>query len=165
MKKPIIIGIVVIVLIAVVVAVIFWNKNAYAPSVNTNTPAPTPEATNPTPTMPTNNPMPNQTGTPAPQTTTTPPPAPNPASVPASSVEVLIKNFAFNPSALNISAGQKVIWTNNDSAPHQIKADNNSFSSGVLSNGDTYEFTFSTPGTYSYHCTIHPSMTAQIIVK
>lgn len=75
---------------------------------------------------------------------------------------VSIKNFAFNPETLTVKAGTIVTWTNNDSAPHQIKS--NTFNSAVLNNGQNFKFTFSTVGEYNYLCSIHPSMTGKIIV-
>ena len=76
---------------------------------------------------------------------------------------VSIKNFAFNPTLLNIKVGTTVVWTNNDTAPHQIKSA--TFNSAVLSNGQTFSFTFSAAGQFSYSCAIHPSMLGQIIVS
>jgi plastocyanin len=52
-----------------------------------------------------------------------------------------------------------------DSAPHQIASDTMAFTgSQTLGQGGTYSFTFTTPGTYSYHCAIHPFMKGTIIV-
>lgn len=78
-------------------------------------------------------------------------------------VEVSIKNFAFNPATVTIKAGSTVKWTNQDSAAHQIKS--NLFNSSALNTGDSYEFTFNTPGQYDYTCAIHPSMKGKIIVE
>lgn len=75
---------------------------------------------------------------------------------------VSIKNFAFNPEILTVKAGTIVTWTNNDSAPHQIKS--STFNSAVLNNGQNFKFTFSATGEYNYSCSIHPSMTSKIIV-
>jgi plastocyanin len=74
-----------------------------------------------------------------------------------------IQNFSFNPGTLTINKGDTVIWTNNDSAPHQIKSA--TFNSNTLSNGGTFSFTFTDAGTYNYSCAIHPSMTGSIIVQ
>lgn len=75
---------------------------------------------------------------------------------------VSIQNFAFNPTPLNIKVGTTVTWTNNDPMPHQIKSD--TFNSSALTNGQSFSFTFSTAGQYSYSCAIHPSMHGQIVV-
>jgi len=85
--------------------------------------------------------------------------------VPASSQTetVTIKNFAFSPATVTIKAGSTVKWINQDSATHQIKSD--LFNSSALNTGDSYEFTFNTPGQYDYTCAIHPSMKGKIIVQ
>jgi plastocyanin len=80
---------------------------------------------------------------------------------------VIIRNFAFDPSSLTVKSGTVVKWTNQDGAPHTIVSDTNSpmaFSSDSLANGASYSFTFTQPGTYTYHCSIHPSMKGTIIV-
>lgn len=76
---------------------------------------------------------------------------------------VLISNFSFNPGSLTVKAGTTVTWTNNDSVTHSIKS--SSFTSPDLATGDTFKFTFNTPGTYNYNCGIHPTMTGTIIVQ
>ena len=78
-------------------------------------------------------------------------------------VGVSIKNFAFNPSTLTVKVGETVRWTNDDSAPHQIAG--GFANSPVLPQGATFEFTFTTAGTYDYHCAIHPSMKGTIVVQ
>jgi plastocyanin len=78
-----------------------------------------------------------------------------------------IKNFAFDPSSLTVKSGTVVKWTNNDGASHTIVSDSGSpvaFSSDSISSGASYSFTFTQPGTYTYHCSIHPSMKGTIMV-
>ncbi|MFA5086697.1 MAG: cupredoxin family copper-binding protein [Candidatus Paceibacterota bacterium] len=77
-----------------------------------------------------------------------------------------IQGFAFNPKISNVSVGTTVVWTNNDSAPHTITSSDNAFaSSNAINPGQSYSYTFTTSGTYNYHCNIHPSMTGQIVVQ
>ena len=93
-------------------------------------------------------------------TTTTP-------AQPVGSNEILIKNFAFSPASLTIRTGATVTWLNQDEATHQIASDPvtpAAFSSDPLADGASYRFTFIKPGTYTYHCSIHPSMKGTIIV-
>ena len=91
-------------------------------------------------------------------------PAQVPAQVaPAVASVVSIQNFAFNPSSLPVKKGATVTWTNNDSVPHQIKS--TTFNSNLLSNGQTYSFTFNDVGTFDYSCAVHPSMVGKIIVS
>ena len=77
-----------------------------------------------------------------------------------------INNFAFSPADLSIHAGDTVVWTNSDSAPHTITSDSGSeVSSSQLATGQTYSHTFSTAGTYAYHCTLHTSMKGTVTVS
>ena len=76
---------------------------------------------------------------------------------------VNIENFSFNPGTLTVKVGTTVVWTNNDSASHDVKSD--SFSSQVLSKGQTFEFKFDQKGIYDYICGLHPSMKGKIIVE
>lgn len=76
---------------------------------------------------------------------------------------VSIRNFAFDPAELTVKAGTAVVWTNYDAVTHQIKS--GTFNSQPLGNGETFRFTFDTPGTYEYSCAIHPSMKGKIIVE
>jgi plastocyanin len=81
---------------------------------------------------------------------------------------IAIKNFAFDPSTLTVKSGTAVMWTNLDAAPHAIVFDIGSpvtYSSGSLPPGSSYLLTFTRPGTYMYHCSIHPSMKGTIIVQ
>lgn len=78
---------------------------------------------------------------------------------------VNIRNFAFMPDTLTVSVNTTITWTNLDSAPHTVTSDDNLFDSGNLSQGATFSRTFTTPGTFTYHCSIHPFMTAKVVVQ
>ena len=77
---------------------------------------------------------------------------------------VTIKDFSFQPAALGVAIGTAVTWTNDDTTGHTVTADDGSFDSGTVAPGTTFSQTFSTAGTFAYHCNIHPSMTATITV-
>ena len=94
------------------------------------------------------------------QTTTTPP-----ATTQTQSNAVTIQNFAFTPSNLNVSVGTKVTWTNKDSTTHTVTSDTGAFDSGSVNSGGTFSFTFSTKGTFNYHCSIHTTMHGTITVQ
>ena len=79
--------------------------------------------------------------------------------------EVSIAMMSFSPGTLTIVTGSTVTWTNNDAVTHTVTADGGSFNSGNLAPAGKFSKTFSTTGTYSYHCAIHSSMTGSIIVK
>jgi plastocyanin len=57
---------------------------------------------------------------------------------------VSISNFDFEPDSLSVKVGTTVTWTNQDNTSHTITADNGEFKSGMLGNGDTFSFTFTT---------------------
>jgi plastocyanin len=76
-----------------------------------------------------------------------------------------IKGFAFNPAETRVKVGQKVTWTNDDSAEHNVIADDGTFKSEDLEQGDTFEYTADKAGTFSYVCTYHPQMKATLTVE
>ncbi|OPY38350.1 MAG: Halocyanin precursor [Methanoregula sp. PtaU1.Bin051] len=76
-----------------------------------------------------------------------------------------MKNFAFSPATITVKPETTVTWTNEDSAIHTIVADSGAFASDILGTGPSFRFTFSTAGTYTYHCSIHPSMKGTVIVQ
>jgi len=83
----------------------------------------------------------------------------------AKSASVTIKDFEFTPATVTIAIGGTVTWTNDGPATHTATADDGSFDSGNLSQGKTFSHTFQTAGTFAYHCTIHPFMTATVVVQ
>lgn len=79
---------------------------------------------------------------------------------------VAIQNFAFSPATLTIAKGTTIKWTNKDSTAHTVTSDTSAWhDSGSLAQGASFSFTFNKVGTFAYHCSIHPFMTAKIIVK
>jgi amicyanin len=88
------------------------------------------------------------------------------ANTPVAGNAVNIAQFAFSPASLSVKVGTTVTWTNNDSEPHTVTSTNNSgpLKSPAMKSGDTYTFTFTTAGTFDYLCTIHPFMTATVVV-
>ena len=80
-------------------------------------------------------------------------------------VAVSIDNFTFNPQKLTVKAGTTVTWTNMDDIPHAIAAVSKQFKSKTLDTDDAYSFTFTTPGSYEYFCSLHPHMTGTVVVE
>ena len=79
-------------------------------------------------------------------------------------------SFAFSPATLTIKAGTTVTWKNTTAVSHTVTSDDGkSFDSGtanpIAAQSGTFSFTFTTPGTFAYHCSIHPFMKATIIVQ
>lgn len=76
---------------------------------------------------------------------------------------------AFDPSpdTISLATAATLSWGNFDNITHTITADGASpaFSSGNLASGKKFSFTFTAAGTYTYHCSIHPSMTGKVVVQ
>ena len=87
------------------------------------------------------------------------------APVFAADTEVKIDNFTFNPAMITVKTGTTVTWTNGDDIPHTVVATAKAFKSKVLDTGDKFSFTFTTPGSYEYFCSLHPHMKASIVVE
>ena len=87
------------------------------------------------------------------------------AAAPARVQAVQIRNFAFVPAVVTVAPGTTVTWTNSDDDPHTIVATNKAFRSSALDGGDTFSFTFNTPGAFQYFCSLHPHMVGKIVVK
>lgn len=89
---------------------------------------------------------------------------------------VAIQDNGYAPSVITIQVGTRVIWTNNGTSIHSVTSDSTGFDSGSLAppkanpsggmtNGDLFQVTFATPGTYTYHCIYHAAMHGTITVQ
>jgi len=83
----------------------------------------------------------------------------------AATTEVDIAEFKYVPETITVSAGDTVMWTNSDEAPHTATADDEAFDTGDLSRGDKGEVTFDEPGTYPYYCRFHAFMKGTVEVE
>jgi plastocyanin len=101
-------------------------------------------------------------------------PAPTPAATtgsstsaaPAGGTAVTIAQFAFTPADVTIKVGDTVTWANNDSVGHTVTSDTGAFASpNPIAQGSSYSFKFTKAGTYPYHCSVHPTMTAKVTVQ
>jgi len=90
--------------------------------------------------------------------------APAPSGDAVRSVKVRIVDFAYDPDPVTIEEGGKVIWQNEDSAPHTATAEDGSFDTGTLEEGKLKSESFKEPGTYAYICSIHPDMQGTVEV-
>jgi plastocyanin len=57
------------------------------------------------------------------------------------------------------------MWMNKDAVTHNVTSSTGLFSSGSITNGGMFSYKFITAGSFSYTCTIHPSMTASVTVN
>lgn len=88
------------------------------------------------------------------------------APVRAKDATITIKDYAFDPDLVTITAGSVVTWTNTSGQNHTVTSDTgDTLNSGPIGPGEPYGNLFDTPGTYTYHCAIHPDrMKGTIIV-
>ncbi|TMJ92244.1 MAG: amicyanin [Alphaproteobacteria bacterium] len=84
---------------------------------------------------------------------------------PAAAAEVEIDQFAFVPQRITVKAGTTVTWINDDDTPHTVASSSKLFKSKALDTKDKFSFTFTTPGTYAYFCSLHPHMTGVVVVE
>ena len=87
------------------------------------------------------------------------------ASAQAADKEVQIDQFAFAPQRLTVKAGTTVTWINDDDIPHTVTSSSKLFKSRALDTNDKFSFTFTTPGSYEYFCSLHPHMTGTVVVE
>lgn len=83
---------------------------------------------------------------------------PAPSGEASKSEKVQIVEFTYEPDPVVVQVGGKVIWQNEDTAPHTATADDGSFDTGTIEKGKLGSATFKEPGTFTYHCEIHPTM-------
>jgi len=88
-----------------------------------------------------------------------------PLAAQTTGVEVKIDNFVFSPQRVTVKAGATVTWMNHDDIPHTVASKTGAFKSKVMDTEESYSFTFSTPGEYTYFCSLHPHMTGTIVVE
>jgi plastocyanin len=81
-----------------------------------------------------------------------------PEAAAGSEVAVTVVDGAFREREISVPVGTTVVWTVSASLPHTITADDGSFRSGTLQRGSNFRFTFTTPGTFPYHCEFHGGM-------
>jgi len=68
---------------------------------------------------------------------------------------VMMKEFEFTPKEMKVKVGTTVTWMNAGTTAHSATAIDKSFNTRNLQPGEMKSVTFSTPGTYVYHCVFH----------
>jgi plastocyanin len=79
--------------------------------------------------------------------------------------EIIIDNFTFSPTPLNVKVGATVTWVNHDDIPHSIVCPDLKMKSHPLDTDDSFAYTFDRAGTYEYICGLHPHMHGQVVVQ
>ena len=93
------------------------------------------------------------------------PSGPPPPNCDQNAVQVNIINFGYDPDTLTVPVGTTVCWVNQDTTPHTVTSDvEGVFDSGSLQQGQTFEYTFNSAGSFPYHCLPHAWMIATVTV-
>jgi plastocyanin len=92
--------------------------------------------------------------TPPPSATPCPTPSGTPVKVEANA------NLKFSPANVTVKVCESVDWKVVGAVPHTVTSPTPGttgvrFDSGTLNEGQAFTFSFATPGTYHYYCTIH----------
>jgi plastocyanin len=99
------------------------------------------------------------------QLPTRPADATTPDAAAVESKAIRIQDGSFEPADLEVKVGTTVKWTNDGKKPHTVTSDRGDWGSGELAAGQTFTATFTKPGSFEYHCKLHPDMKAKITVK
>lgn len=78
---------------------------------------------------------------------------------------VVIEGMQYSPATLEVNAGDTVIWKNKDPYPHTATSTEGGFDSGEIPATRNWKFTAKKRGTFSYLCTLHPTMKATLVIK
>jgi len=76
-----------------------------------------------------------------------------------------LRTMAFGANPLVVSVGTTVVWQNNDTIAHTSTSNLSGWNSGTIAPGQSFRFTFTSPGTFTYFCTIHPDMLGTVTVQ
>lgn len=91
----------------------------------------------------------------------------NPANLQAAVANVSVVDFAFSPTSVTINVNDQVKWnfSSANQAPHTSTSDTGLWDSGIEGAGASFTHTFTSGGSFPYHCTVHPFMTASVTVQ
>ena len=122
------------------------------------------ENTTPMPSAP--SPPATQTGSPSPTPASpSPSPAPPTANVSIVGGAQTLTISAFHPDPITVSSGTTVTWMNHDETSHTTTSDTGVWDSGIVVPGGTFSRTFTSTGSFSFHCSIHPNMVGTVLVQ
>jgi len=88
-----------------------------------------------------------------------------PAAAPSAAKAATIRSFAFSPATIQASVGATVTWKNEDQVAHTVTSRDGSISSPLIEPGQSWSYTFTKAGTFSYTCTPHPFMSGTVVAK
>lgn len=93
-------------------------------------------------------------------------PAASSSAASGGGVTVTMQNIAFSPTSVTVKKGETVKWVNKDTVAHNVTATKGAtFKSSTFGQGGSFTWKAAKAGTVEYFCTIHPNMTAKLIVQ
>jgi plastocyanin len=72
---------------------------------------------------------------------------------------------SYSPNPIAVTVGGTVTWTNTDAIAHTSTSDTGVWNSGTIAAGASFTATFTTAGTFTYHCNFHPGMVGTVMVQ
>lgn len=79
---------------------------------------------------------------------------------------IWIQDNRFDPQGQTVEVGMKLTWLNKDEVAHDVDfVSGEAFDSDPIGRGKTIEYTPQQPGTISYVCSVHPTMTGTLVVE
>jgi amicyanin len=82
----------------------------------------------------------------------------------ASQKSIAIQNMEYANKDIQVKVGETVTWTNKDLVGHTVTSDSGAFESGNINKDQSFSFTFTSEGTFPYHCAPHPWMKGKVTV-
>jgi plastocyanin len=75
-----------------------------------------------------------------------------------------MQNNLFLPAEKTVVAGTTLTWVNLDPEDHDVITNDLTIISPLIKPGESWSYTFETPGTYAYVCDLHTGMEGVIVV-
>ncbi len=87
------------------------------------------------------------------------------AELERNTVVVIVEEMQFGMEKIVVPAGSRVVWINRDPVAHTATAEDGSWDSGLIDQGESWSRVFREPGEFPFICTPHPDMTGVIVVE
>jgi plastocyanin len=85
-------------------------------------------------------------------------------SATAKTIQILMDQIAFVPSAATVAVGDTIAWINRDVVAHTATARNGDWDVTIQA-GETQTLVVRKPGQVDYYCRFHPNMTGRIQIS
>lgn len=82
-------------------------------------------------------------------------------------ISIVSTTAGFSPASVTVQANRTVKWTNNDAMQHTVTSTTvpaNGAFDRTVNPGASVCLKFTSAGTFNYHCSLHPSMPAGVVI-